>query len=78
MTLHEFLDFHYGPDGDEKLQQRILGGEDLRVTSGKFGELPLHVAVRRRRMGKAARGVAGNFAGAVEKTFEAAAEVLFR
>jgi ankyrin repeat protein len=47
MTLQEFLDFHYGPDGKTVLLQRLADGEDPdRMVNGETG---LHVAVRRRR-----------------------------
>jgi ankyrin repeat protein len=52
ITLHEFLDFNYGPNGDSILQQRLAEGADPDARVG--GETLLHVAVRRRRMNAAA------------------------
>lgn len=46
-SLHEFLDCHYGPDGDAVLRQRLADGAD--VNERVEGETPLHVAARRRR-----------------------------
>ena len=48
MSLHEFLDCRYGPDGDRELARRIAAGEDLTAVDGN-GDQPLHVAARRRR-----------------------------
>lgn len=50
MTLHEFLDFHYGPNGDDKLRQMLQNGVDVNQTAGPLAETPLHFAVRRRRL----------------------------
>ena len=50
MTLHEFLDTHYGPKGSEELRARIVQIADLEARSEATGETPLHVAVRRRRL----------------------------
>lgn len=47
MNLHEFLDCHYGLDGDDRLRQRLAQGDDPNVLFG--GETPLHVAARRCR-----------------------------
>lgn len=49
LTLHQFLDDHYGSDGDEVLARRLSLGESLAERSGLFSETPLHVATRRRR-----------------------------
>ncbi len=49
MTLHEMLDFNYGPDGDAKLRRLLADGADLNARSGPHGETALHVATRRRR-----------------------------
>lgn len=48
MTLHEFLDCNYGPDGDSQLLERLAQGQDPNACVG--GETPLHVAARRRRL----------------------------
>ena len=47
ISMHEFLDFNYGPDGDQQLLERLAEGTD--VNARVEGETPLHVAVRRRR-----------------------------
>ena len=49
MTLHEFLDFNYGHDGNAVLRQRLDEGGDANEPAGPFSETPLHVAIRRRR-----------------------------
>ncbi|MEZ6060893.1 MAG: ankyrin repeat domain-containing protein [Planctomycetaceae bacterium] len=51
MTLHNFIDFHFGVDGESVLRQRLDAGEP--VNAFLDGETPLHVAVRRRRNGAA-------------------------
>ncbi len=50
MTLHDFLDFHYGPDGDDKLRRMLAAGANLANREGALAETPLHVATRRRRL----------------------------
>jgi hypothetical protein len=47
MTLHELLDFQYGPDGDATLQSILESGEDSNLTAGELAETPIHVATRR-------------------------------
>lgn len=47
--LHEFLDCQYGPDGDDRLGRHLDDGAAIDEMHG--GEMPLHVAVRRRRLG---------------------------
>ncbi len=49
MTLHELLDFHYGPDGDDVLRRALDEGADPNGRAGRQSETPLHVATRRRR-----------------------------
>ena len=49
MTLHELLDWNYGPDGDEKLRRALEEGADPNAREGPLAETPLHVATRRRR-----------------------------
>jgi len=49
INLHELLDLHYGPDGDDRLRARVLSGVDLEQRFGPLDETPLHVAARRRR-----------------------------
>ena len=49
MTLNEFLDVHYGRDGDQLLADRLQKGSDPNEVSGAGAETPLHVAARRRR-----------------------------
>ncbi len=49
MTLHEFLDCHYGADGDDALRRMLDGGADPNRSRGERAETPLHVATRRRR-----------------------------
>ncbi|MDH3592164.1 MAG: GNAT family N-acetyltransferase, partial [Planctomycetota bacterium] len=52
IPLHEWIDLHYGDDGDAELARRLdVGGEDLDARRGTRSETPLHVAVRRRRVG---------------------------
>ncbi len=50
MSLHEFLDCHYGADGDDVLRRRLDEGVDLTQRLGPLAETPLHVATRRRRL----------------------------
>ena len=50
MTLHELLDYHYGPDGDAALENMLQKGADQEVRQGPFRETALHVAARRRRL----------------------------
>ncbi len=50
ITLHRFLDFDYGPDGDARLLEKIEKGADLNQRRGEAEETPLHVATRRRRL----------------------------
>lgn len=49
MTLHHFLDWAYGADGDQTLR-RMLDGAETEQREGPFQESPLHVATRRRRV----------------------------
>lgn len=49
MTLHEFLDCHYGPDGDEFLRRMLDEGADPNRRGEPHRETPLHTATRRRR-----------------------------
>src|SRR5215831_17683700 len=49
MELHDFLDWNYGPDGDEVLGRMLDGGADANRHQGPRAETPLHVATRRRR-----------------------------
>ena len=48
-TLHQFLDWNYGRQGDRTLRRRLKTGEDPNVREGGHSEAPLHVATRRRR-----------------------------
>ena len=50
VTLHDLLDWHYGPDGDAALRRRLEEGADVDARHPESGETPLHVAVRRRRL----------------------------
>lgn len=50
VSLHDFLDHAYGPDGDARLAARLEGKPDLEVRSGRDGETALHAATRRRRL----------------------------
>lgn len=47
LTIHEFLDFGYGLDGDRELVLRLENGAI--IDECYQGETPLHVAARRRR-----------------------------
>jgi ankyrin repeat protein len=49
MTLHEFLDWSYGADGDEALRRLLIEKPDLEERDGLFEETPLHIATRRHR-----------------------------
>ena len=49
MTLHDFLDLHYGANGDQALHLRLAKSDDVHMRSSD-GETLLHVAVRRRRL----------------------------
>ncbi len=49
MTLHEFLDHHFGPDGDAGLRRLLEDGADPNACASPDSETPLHVATRRRR-----------------------------
>lgn len=49
MTLHEFLDFNYGSDGEAALGRMLENGADVQAAAGPQAETPLHVATRRRR-----------------------------
>ncbi len=49
MGLHAFLDWDYGPDGDDVMQVMVADGTDVKGVAGPDGESPLHVATRRRR-----------------------------
>ena len=57
MDLHTFLDFDYGPRGDETLRAQLEAGADPNslaapdTHAGEAAENLLHVAVRRRRLG---------------------------
>ncbi len=50
MTLHELLDYYYGPDGDAALEKMLQEGADREARQGPFRETALHVAARRRRL----------------------------
>ncbi len=50
VNVHEFLDWHYGADGDDALRRRLDEGADLNARKGPLSETPLHVATRRRRL----------------------------
>jgi ankyrin repeat protein len=50
VTLHELLDWHYGPDGDTTLRHRLEEGVEVDARHPETGETPLQVAVRRRRL----------------------------
>lgn len=49
MSLHELLDFEYGPDGDHQLAAALRNGADPNDRDDS-GEPPLLVAARRRRL----------------------------
>ena len=49
MTIHEFIDVHYGANGDERLKEMVAKGVDVDAVDGAFAETPLHVAARRCR-----------------------------
>jgi len=49
MTLHEFLDCHYGEDGEEVLRRMLDDGADPNMREGSLSETALHVATRLRR-----------------------------
>lgn len=51
MTLHEILDFHSGPEGEEELRAMLAAGADPNQPDGAHAETPLHVATRRYRPG---------------------------
>lgn len=67
MTLHDFLDFNYGPDGDAALQRMLSDGAEVNERRGPQSETPLHVATRRRRA-KAASILLDHGAGIDAKT----------
>ncbi|MBK8504668.1 MAG: ankyrin repeat domain-containing protein [Saprospiraceae bacterium] len=48
-NLHTFLDFEYGPDGDEILIEALQNGANPNLRYGDFSETLLHVAARRYR-----------------------------
>jgi len=48
VSLHQFIDFDYGADGDSTLKQRLSQGIDPEKLEA--GETLLHVAARRRRL----------------------------
>src|SRR5262245_23049189 len=48
-ALQDFLDWNYGPDGDETLRRMLDQGAPVNQPLGPVGETPLHVATRRRR-----------------------------
>jgi len=50
MTLHELLDWHYGPDGADRLRGMFADGADPDEPAGPRAEPPLLVAARRRRV----------------------------
>jgi ankyrin repeat protein len=50
MSLHRFLDWTYGADGDTALRRMLDDGADTDEREGPFQETPLHVATRRRRV----------------------------
>lgn len=54
MSLHEFLDFEYGPDGDAVLRRALADGADPEARAGPRSETLLHVATRRCRPGAVA------------------------
>ncbi|MDE2980697.1 MAG: ankyrin repeat domain-containing protein [Gemmatimonadota bacterium] len=49
MTLHDFLDCHYGADGDAVLRRMLDEGADPNGRDEPHRETPLHTATRRRR-----------------------------
>lgn len=49
MSLHQLLDWKYGPEGDAVLQGLLAEGVDPNARAGPHAETPLHVATRRRR-----------------------------
>lgn len=49
MTLHELLDFRYGPEAEATLRRMLEEGADPNLRAGPFSETALHVATRRRR-----------------------------
>ena len=49
MTLHEFLDCHFGADGDDVLRRMLDEGADPNRRGEPHRETPLHTATRRRR-----------------------------
>lgn len=55
MNLHDFLDWTYGVDGDAELRKVLAEAPDvaalLNQRAGELGEMPIHVAARRRRAG---------------------------
>ncbi len=53
MTVHELLDWRYGPDGDLTLRRGLEEGADVDTRHPASGETPLHAAVRRRRLAAA-------------------------
>jgi ankyrin repeat protein len=51
VSLHQLLDFDFGPDGGAKLGRALEGGADPDARDPNSGETLLHVAARRRRCG---------------------------
>lgn len=49
MEIHDFIDWNFGPDGDEVLRRMLEEGADPNKSHGPLGETLLHVATRRRR-----------------------------
>jgi len=48
-TLHFVLDWHYGPNGDDRLRSLVSSGAGIDEVD-EAGEAPIHVAARRRRL----------------------------
>lgn len=49
-SLHNLLDWDYGPDGEMKLREMVAGGADVNGIDADTGEAPIHTAARRRRL----------------------------
>lgn len=50
MNLFTFIDCHYGPDGDTKLEHMLVETQDIDEAFGPDDETALHVAARRYRL----------------------------
>ncbi len=50
MTVHELLDWTYGPNGADTLRVLLESGAEPNERSGGLSEAPIHVAARRRRL----------------------------